>query len=38
LQGWRHTLYGADAIALKEGRIALGVDGRRVKILPVPAP
>jgi ribonuclease D len=37
LQGWRHTVYGADAMALKAGRIALGVDGRRIRILPVPA-
>jgi ribonuclease D len=37
LHGWRHTLYGADAMALKEGKIALGVDGRRIRILPVPA-
>jgi ribonuclease D len=37
LHGWRHALYGADAMALKEGKIALGVDGRRIRILPVPA-
>jgi ribonuclease D len=37
LHGWRHTVYGADAMALKEGKIALGVDGRRIRILPVPA-
>jgi ribonuclease D len=37
LHGWRHTVYGADAMALKAGRIALGVDGRRIRILPVPA-
>jgi ribonuclease D len=36
LHGWRHTVYGADAMALKEGKIALGVDGRRIRILPVP--
>jgi ribonuclease D len=36
LHGWRHTVYGADAMALKAGRIALGVDGRRIRILPVP--
>ncbi|HTR15818.1 MAG TPA: ribonuclease D [Acetobacteraceae bacterium] len=33
LHGWRHDVFGADAQALKEGRIALGVDGRRVKLL-----
>ncbi len=37
LHGWRNTVYGADAMALKAGRIALGVDGRRIRILPVPA-
>jgi ribonuclease D len=36
LHGWRHTVYGADAMALKAGQIALGVDGRRIRILPVP--
>jgi hypothetical protein len=29
-------VYGADAMALKSGQIALGVDGRRIRILPVP--
>ena len=33
LHGWRYDVFGADAQALKEGRIALGVDGRRVKLL-----
>ena len=37
LHGWRHMVYGADAMALKEGRISLGVDGRRVRILPIPS-
>jgi ribonuclease D len=37
LRGWRHMVYGADAMALKAGKIALGVDGRRIRILPVPA-
>jgi ribonuclease D len=36
LHGWRHTVYGADAMALKAGKIALGVDGRRIRILAVP--
>ncbi|MBV9735169.1 MAG: ribonuclease D, partial [Acidisphaera sp.] len=36
LHGWRHSVFGADALALKEGRIALGVDGRRIRLLPVP--
>ena len=34
LRGWRRDVFGADAMALKQGRIALGVDGRRVKLLP----
>jgi len=33
LQGWRAEVFGADALALKQGRIMLGVDGRRVKLL-----
>ena len=35
LQGWRRELFGADALALKEGRIALGVDGKKVKLIGV---
>jgi ribonuclease D len=31
--GWRAEVFGNDAAALKAGRIALGVDGRRVKLL-----
>ena len=33
LHGWRGEVFGADALALKAGGIALGVDGRRVKLL-----
>ncbi len=33
LRGWRGEVFGADAQALKAGRIALGVDGKRVKLL-----
>ena len=33
LHGWRRDVFGADALALKQGRIALGVDGRRVKLI-----
>jgi ribonuclease D len=33
LSGWRLEVFGADALALKAGRIALGVEGRRVKLL-----
>jgi ribonuclease D len=35
LHGWRRDVFGEDALALKEGRIALGVEGRRVRLLPV---
>ncbi len=33
LHGWRREVFGADAEALKAGRLTLGVDGRRVKVL-----
>jgi ribonuclease D len=33
LHGWRDEVFGADARALKAGKIALGVDGRRIKLL-----
>jgi ribonuclease D len=33
LTGWRAEVFGADALALKAGRISLGVDGRRVRLL-----
>jgi ribonuclease D len=32
-QGWRADIFGADAQALKAGRIALGVDGKRIKLI-----
>ena len=35
LSGWRREVYGNDALSLKQGRIALGVDGRRVKLIAV---
>ncbi|HEY0184419.1 MAG TPA: ribonuclease D [Rhodopila sp.] len=35
LHGWRREVYGDDALLLKQGRIALGVDGRRVKLISV---
>ena len=31
--GWRAEVFGDDAAALKAGRVALGVEGRRVKLL-----
>ena len=33
LHGWRHEVFGADAAALKAGGIALGVAGRKVKLI-----
>jgi ribonuclease D len=35
LHGWRREVFGNNALLLKQGRIALGVDGRRVKFIPV---
>lgn len=35
LHGWRCEVFGDDALRLKQGGIALGVDGRRVKLIPV---
>jgi len=35
MHGWRREIFGNDAQALKSGAIALGVDGRRVKLVPV---
>jgi ribonuclease D len=33
LHGWRREVFGEAALALKAGRLALGVDGRRVKMI-----
>jgi ribonuclease D len=33
LQGWRREVFGEAALALKAGRIALGVDGRKVRVI-----
>jgi ribonuclease D len=35
LHGWRRTVFGNDAIALREGRVALGVEGKRIRLIPV---
>jgi ribonuclease D len=35
LHGWRREVFGDDALLLKQGRIALGVDGKRVKFIAV---
>ena len=34
LHGWRRDVFGDDALALKQGRVALAVDGRRVRLVP----
>jgi ribonuclease D len=36
LHGWRHDVFGADAQALKQGGIALGVEGKRIRLIEVP--
>lgn len=36
LSGWRFDLFGKDALALKRGRLALGVEGKRIKVVPFP--
>ncbi|HTN12106.1 MAG TPA: ribonuclease D [Acetobacteraceae bacterium] len=33
VQGWRADIFGADALALKAGGIALGVNGKRIKLI-----
>ncbi|MGI4953087.1 MAG: ribonuclease D [Janthinobacterium lividum] len=33
LHGWRREVFGNDALALKAGRITLGVDGKRIKLV-----
>lgn len=37
LHGWRRDLFGADALALKHGRIAVALapDGKRLRMLPI---
>jgi ribonuclease D len=35
LGGWRREIFGADALALKHGRLALTTLGRRVKVVPL---
>jgi ribonuclease D len=36
LHGWRREVFGEDALALKQGRVALGVSGRRIRLIPAP--
>jgi len=34
LHGWRREVFGEDALALKQGQVALGVSGRRISLVP----
>ncbi len=34
LHGWRREVFGEDALALKRGQVALGVAGRKVRLIP----
>jgi ribonuclease D len=38
LHGWRRDVFGIDALALRDGRMALGVTGRQVRLIPVQPP
>ena len=38
LKGWRREVFGSDALALCEGRIALKVDGKALKLVEAAAP
>ncbi|MBW4021808.1 MAG: ribonuclease D [Proteobacteria bacterium] len=35
-KGWRWRMFGEDAMALREGRIALAAKGKRVRLVPLP--
>ncbi len=35
LRGWRREVFGGAALDLKAGRLALGVEGRRIRLIPV---
>jgi ribonuclease D len=35
MRGWRREIFGADALGLKQGKLALAARGRRIKILPI---
>jgi len=35
LHGWRRKVFGDDALALRDGRVGLGVDGKRICLIPV---
>lgn len=35
LHGWRQRIFGDQAIALRDGKLALGVAGKRIKTIPI---
>lgn len=35
LSGWRHTIFGKDAIALKRGELAISAKGRNLVVMPL---
>jgi ribonuclease D len=35
LSGWRHRVFGEQALALRDGKLALGVAGKRIKMIPL---
>ncbi len=35
LAGWRHRVFGEQALALRDGKLALGVAGKRIKTIPL---
>jgi ribonuclease D len=37
LKGWRREVFGADAVDLIEGRLALALSGEHAKLIPIPA-
>jgi ribonuclease D len=36
LHGWRHEIFGKDALDLKHGRLALTARGRKIRLVPLP--
>jgi ribonuclease D len=38
LSGWRHEIFGRDALALKHGRLALTAAGKRIRLVRLDAP
>jgi ribonuclease D len=38
LSGWRHEIFGHDALALKHGRLALTAGRNRIELVPLPEP